>query len=362
MGKNIVEMDFHLENLKSLIDIEKNEVRVVEIYGVGGIGKTTIAKAVYNDISDQFDGSSFLDNVRERSKDDAFQLKGELLYGILRGKSRKVSNMHDIMDMIQRTLGSKRALIVFDDVDDLKQIENLVQEHSWFGPRSRIIITTRHRQVLTNYGLNIVSYEVPKLHDKAATELFSWWAFKQNLPYESYKNLSCQAVDYAKGLPLALKVLGSCLFGKIESEWKSTLDKFKTIPHADIQNVLRISYDGLDDKQKEIFLDIACFFKGTDKNFVLRIFPEDFYAESGIRELHDKGFISISKNKLDMHDLLQHMGWEIVRQECPKEPGRRSRLWEHNDVHRILTRNLVCPKCINLIIEELYASIILLFL
>ena len=104
MGKNIVEMDFHLENLKSLIDIELNEVRVVGIYGVGGIGKTTIAKAVYNDISYQFDGSSFLNNVRERSKDDVFQLQGELLDGILKGKSRKVSNMHDRMDMIENLM------------------------------------------------------------------------------------------------------------------------------------------------------------------------------------------------------------------------------------------------------------------
>ena len=240
------------------------------------IAKATIAKVVYDDISDQFHGSSFLNNVRERSKDDVFQLQGELLDGILKGKSRKVSNMHDRMDMIQRSLRSKRALIIFDDVDDLEQIENLVEEHSWFGPRSRIIITTRHRRVLTNYGVN-VSYEVPKLHDKAATELFSWWALKQNLPNESYKNLSRQAVDYAKGLPLALKVLGSCLFGKMESEWKSTFDKFKTIHNADIQNVLRISYDGLDDKEKEIFLDIACFFKGTDKDFILRILLENFF-------------------------------------------------------------------------------------
>ncbi|KAL6315719.1 hypothetical protein AAG906_006581 [Vitis piasezkii] len=343
VGKNIVGMDFHLEKLKSLMNIELNEVRVVGIYGIGGIGKTTIAKAVYNDISYQFDGSSFLNNVRERSKDNALQLQQELLHGILKGKSPKVSNMDEGIQMIKRSLSSKRVLVVFDDVDDLMQIENLAEEHSWFGPRSRIIITTRHKHFLTQYGVK-ESYEVPKLHDAEAIKLFSWWAFKQNLPNEIYKNLSYQVVDYAKGLPLALKVLGSFLFKKTISEWESALCKLKTIPHMDIQNVLKISYDGLDDVEKGIFLDIACFFKGKDKDFVSRILDEDFYAESGIGVLHDKCLISISENKLDMHDLLQQMGWEIVRQECPKEPGRRSRLWKQEDIFDVLKRNMGSEK------------------
>ncbi|WKA11599.1 hypothetical protein VitviT2T_029080 [Vitis vinifera] len=343
VGKNIVGMDFHLEKLKSLMNIELNEVRVVGIYGIGGIGKTTIAKAIYNDISYQFDGSSFLNNVRERSKDNALQLQQELLHGILKGKSPKVSNMDEGIQMIKRSLSSKRVLVVFDDVDDLMQIENLAEEHSWFGPRSRIIITTRHKHFLTQYGVK-ESYEVPILHDAEAIELFSWWAFKQNLPNEIYKNLSYQVVDYAKGLPLALEVLGSFLFKKTISEWESALCKLKTIPHMGIQNVLKISYDGLDDVEKGIFLDIACFFKGKDKDFVSRMLDEDFYAESGIGVLHDKCLISISGNKLDMHDLLQQMGWEIVRQECPKEPGRRSRLWEQEDIFDVLKRNMGSEK------------------
>ncbi|KAJ9676213.1 hypothetical protein PVL29_024957 [Vitis rotundifolia] len=284
VGKNIVGMDSHLEKLKSLMNIELNEVRV------------------------QFDSSSFLNNVRERSKDNALQLQQELvLHGILKGKSLKVSNMDEGIQMIKRSLNSKRVLVVFYDMDDLMQLENLAEEHSWFGSRSRIIITTRHKHFLTQYGVK-ESYEVQKLHDEEAIELFSWWAFQQNLPSEIYKNLSYRA----------FKVLGSFLFKKTISEWESALCKLKPIPHMDIQNVLKISYDGLNDVEKGIFLDIA--------------------LELGFSMI---SLISISENKLDMDDLLQQTGWEIVRQECPKEPGRRSRLLEHDDVYHMLTRNLV---------------------
>ena len=170
MGKNIVGMDFHLEKLKLLMNIKLNEVHVVGIYG---IGKTTIAKAVYNDISHQFDGSNFLNNVRERSKDNALQLQQKLLHGILKGKSLKVSDKDEGIQTIKRSLSSKRVLVVFDDVDDLMQIENLAEEHSWFGPGSRIIITTRHKHFLIQYGVK-ESYEVQKLHDEEAIELSSY--------------------------------------------------------------------------------------------------------------------------------------------------------------------------------------------
>ena len=60
VGKNIVGMDYHLEQLKTLINNELNDVCMIVIYGIGGISKTTIAKAIYNEMSCKFEGSSFL--------------------------------------------------------------------------------------------------------------------------------------------------------------------------------------------------------------------------------------------------------------------------------------------------------------
>ncbi|XP_024163679.1 disease resistance protein RPP2B-like [Rosa chinensis] len=105
-------------------------------------------------------------------------------------------------------------------------------------------------------------------------------------------------------------------------------------------DVLQISFDGLEDIDKEIFLHIACFYKRKDKDRVTQILD---YCELnpviGLRILADKSLITISSNKLSMHDLLQELGWEIVRRQSPKEPGKRSRLWSHEEIHNMLKKN-----------------------
>ena len=323
VGENIVGMDFHLDKLKSLISIKLKEVRMIGIYGIGGIGKTIIAKAICNSISYQFDGWSFLENIREtKNCSSLLQLQQKLLNDILKGRDMKFHNIDEGINVIKDRLHSKRVLIVVDHVDSLCQLECIVGSRDKFCPGSRIIITTRDKHLLDVHGVD-ETYEAKELNYKDSMELFSRYAFKQSSLEDECKNLLNHAIGYAKGLPLALKVLGVFLYSKTVPEWESSLRK-------------------LDDMEKDIFLDIACFFKGKDKDFVSRILDGcNFYAESGIRVLVDKGLLTISNNKLDMHGLLQHMGWEIVRKQCLKEPGRRTRLWEGEDVYHVLTRNTV---------------------
>ncbi|WKA11081.1 hypothetical protein VitviT2T_028613 [Vitis vinifera] len=336
VSENIVGISVHLEKLKLMMNTELNKVSVIGICGPGGIGKTTIAEAIYNKISYQYDSSSFLRNIREKSQGDTLQLQNELLHDILKEKGFKISNIDEGVTMIKRCLNSKRVLVILDDVDDLKQLKHLAQKKDWFNAKSTIIITSRDKQVLTRYGVD-TPYEVQKFDKKEAIELFSLWAFQENLPKEAYENLSYNMIEYADGLPLALKLLGASLFGKKISEWESALYKLKRIPHMEINKVLRISFDGLDDMDKEIFLDVACFFKGKSKDFVSRILGP--HAEYGIATLNDKCLITISKNMMDMHDLIQQMGKEIIRQECLDDLGRRSRIWD-SDAYDVLTRNM----------------------
>ena len=353
VGDSIVGMDFHLEQLKSLIKTELDEVHMVGICGTGGIGKTTISMAIYNDISSQFDGSSFLGNIGRKGnivrKGEGYLLKLQktLLRDILKFKRRddepKFSNISEGINVIKEKLRLKRVLIVLDDVDNCMQLENLAGKHGWYGAKSIIIITTTDKHLLKRHEVNVV-YEVQKLNHEKSAELFNWWAFKQNTPKIGFESLSNSVVKYADGLPIALKVLGGLLYTESIDEWTSELHKLGKEPPQTVQSVLKVSYDKLDHTWQEIFLDIACFFRGKDKDFVSRILGSN--AMMGIKVLNDRCLLTISENRLDMHDLVQQMGQEIVRQECLKEPGNRSRLWDPDDVVSVLTRNMVRAKCI----------------
>ena len=331
--KHIVGMDVHLEELKSLLKMQLDDVRMVGIYGIGGIGKTTIAKMVYNDILCQFNGASFLEGVKNRSQcnNDRLQLLQELLHGIMEGGHLKLESIYDGMNMIKGRLGSNKVLVVFDDVDDLDQVRGIVANYKWFGGGSRIIITTRDKHLLDQYEVD-ESYEAKVLCYEDAIELFSWHAFKVQNIREDYVDMSNRLVDYAKGLPLALEVLGSSLYNKTKDEWKSAIEKLKKNPNRKINDMLKISLDGLDDSQVEVFLDIACFLKGEAKDCILRIL--DDHAEYDIRVLRDRCLITISYNKVEMHDLIQQMGWSIIRE---KHPSKRTRLWDIDDIHKALS-------------------------
>ena len=346
VDKNLIGMDYRLEDMEEIfpqiIDPLSNNVHMVGIYGFGGIGKTTMAKVLYNRIGAQFMITSFIANVREDSKSRGLlYLQKQLLHDILPKRKNFIRNVDEGIHMIKDRLCFKKVLLVLDDVDDLNQLEALAGDHNWFGPGSRIIVTTRDKHLLEVHEIDAL-YEAKKLDHKEAVELFCWNAFKQNHPKEDYKTLSNSVVHYVNGLPLGLKVLGCFLYGKTVCQWESELQKLQREPNQEIQRVLKRSYDVLDYTQQQIFLDVACFFNGEDKDFVTRILDAcNFYAESGIGVLGDKCFITILDNKIWMHDLLQQMGRDIVRQECPKDPGKWSRLCYPEVVNRVLTRKMV---------------------
>ena len=163
--------------------------------------------------------------------------------------------------------------------------------------------------------------------------LFSQKAFKNDQPIEDFMELSKQVVSYANGLPLAIEVIGSFLYARSIPEWRGAINRMTEIPDGKIIDVLRISFDGLHESDKKMFLDIACFLMGFKIDRITRILESrGFHAGIGIPVLIERSLISVSRDQVWMHNLLQIMGKEIVRCESPKEPGRRSRLWTYEDV------------------------------
>ena len=196
--------------------------------------------------------------------------------------------------------------------------------------------------LLISHGVLFEMYEMKTLNTNESLKLFCEKAFNGCKPKEDYLELSKNVVDYAGGLPLALEVLGSFLCGRSAPEWKDALIRISKVPHMDIVNKLKISYDMLEDEHKTIFLDIACFFMGWYKDRVTKILDNcGLHPTSGINVLIEKSLVTCKERVLGMHDLLVEMGKTIVLQESPNDAGRRSRLWSPTDIDKVLRENKV---------------------
>ncbi|KEH17605.1 disease resistance protein (TIR-NBS-LRR class) [Medicago truncatula] len=341
-SKGLVGIDKHYAHLESFMSIGSKEVGMIGMWGMGGIGKTTIAAAIFDLFSSQFEGCCFLENIGDESERHGLNfLHNKLLTMLLEEKENvHVGTVRIGFNYSKSRLSHKKVLIVLDDVRTIEQLDFLVGAHTCLGPGSRVIVTARDKHALIERAHEI--YEVKPLNFHESLQLFSLSAFKKVCPDIGYQQLSESVVNYAGGIPLALKVLGSLFSYKSKEIWQSTMTKLKKIPCREIQNILRLSYDGLDDTEKEIFLDIACFLNGKDRQHVTRLLDAcGFYAVPGLETLLEKALITFSNNnQVQMHALIQEMGREIVRQESTKDPGRRSRLYDHEEVYDVLKNNM----------------------
>ncbi|GKC99605.1 Toll/interleukin-1 receptor domain-containing protein [Tanacetum coccineum] len=255
-----------------LLELDTHDVRMIEIWGMGGGGKTTLARAIFDRISIQFDGIVFVENVREVSK--------SFLYGLNKLQQQVLCNVLSNKNITARLAGS-----------------NWEAELSL--PRDKQVLLA-HRVKFIN-GVNLLSHA-------EAISLFSKHAFIRDILIEGHEELLKQVVQYAYGLPLTIKVLGSLLCGQNMPQL-DTIERLKIIPLKTTLEKLKLSYNGLKEDCKEIFLDVACLLKGWLRDYaVIALESCGFFAEVGLRVLEHKSLITISEDgELDMHEHIVEM-------------------------------------------------------
>ncbi|KAL1299267.1 hypothetical protein AAHE18_18G096800 [Arachis hypogaea] len=336
---DLIGMQPRVEGLEKLLKLrsEDDGFRVLGLWGMGGIGKTTHATALYDRISYQFDASCFVENVSKLYNDGgAMAIQKQILRQALDEKNLDTYSPSEISGIITNRLHSIKVLVVLDNVDHLKQLEELAINPKLLCEGSRIIITTRDEHILKAYGADDV-HNVPLLSDKEAHELFSRKAFKREGPSNHCEELIPEVLKYAQRHPLTIRVVGSFLCSRNAAQWRDALDRLRNNQEDEITNVLRISYDGLKYEEQEIFLHIACFFRGEREDYVKRILDVcGLHPIIGISVIAEKSLITIRNQEIHMHEMLQELGKKIVREKYPQEPGSWSRIWSYKDFHRVL--------------------------
>ncbi|KAM3282976.1 disease resistance protein Roq1-like [Capsicum chacoense] len=361
--KCLVGMESQIEEVTSLLDMESNNVRCIGIWGMGGIGKTELATCLYLRYCHQFEAHCFISGLGALYQKNGQAWSELVLIGkILCGKLTLTSD-HEGLSAIMNMLRQKKVLFILDDVNHHEQLEYLVGEPNWSGRGSRIIITARDKNLLISHAGDNV-YEVPLLLENDALELFSRHAFKEKSPKEHFTEhssqvveyagglpleFSSQVVEYAGGLPLALKVLGSSVYKRDKEKWQDIIDRLKKIPPNDIIGKLRISFNGLDKDEKEIFLDIACLYKDDSEDYVKLVIQSRGIQLIGIDYLVEKSLISISGCRIEMHNLIREMGENVSSEEYTNR-----RIWLSKDVHELFAGKLKTEKLESLCIPKGY--------
>ncbi|KAG0588337.1 hypothetical protein KC19_2G235800 [Ceratodon purpureus] len=380
------------------------EASIVGVVGMGGIGKTTLAKAVYQSIRKDFDRSSYLDNVKSKASLDAEKLMilslDDVLITLLQdfgitdrrtGSIVQYSALKDsrkvLLEDLQKYVHQHRVLVVVDDVGTGEILDRLLKDMGFLtgNNESRLIVTCRNWQVLEEHVPHFHRYDVEFMSSGEDIELFSYHAFQgarsleekrrtlhgflsqdssEHLMHE-FEIMCADVVKACCGLPLSLEVMGRLLgsyLSKIDLSskqcldcWKGALEKLKNAEPLEggydndkLWKVLKISYDALHENEKNMFLDIACFFSDTvqySEQTLIWIWGGKESKLNELRNLKERCLVKINKDDgvVTMHDQLRDMGRGVVRGQGRQKVKKMSRVWDCKDVGELLQSNEESP-------------------
>ncbi|KAH7430986.1 hypothetical protein KP509_08G023200 [Ceratopteris richardii] len=324
-------------SIRDCVSRNENSVQCFGLVGMGGIGKTTLARSIFNKIHSQFERSFF-----------GLNTKGEVQgLGLIDVQKKVIAKLLNIRSDVVRidneehgkmVLSSKvkhiNALIVLDDVDDGRHLEAFCEPlQSSLGPRSVIIITTRDQKIVDSAKSTMI-FDIERLDEEMSKSLFYWHAFMKPKPPADLEKVSQSVIEACQGLPLSLKIIGSHLYGNSDREYWAESLKLLEKGRKGIFDVLRISFDGLDSDEKEAFLDISCFLIDEDVELTCMFLNACYgMGKTHLYTLKNKCLITTydgRRSRIGMHDQLRDMGRHIIREEP------RDRAWDEETANEIL--------------------------
>ncbi|XP_071718516.1 disease resistance protein Roq1-like [Rutidosis leptorrhynchoides] len=230
-----------------LKDTSLRTVDILSIYGMGGIGKSTLAKYVYESYCREFDRSSIIKDISRKCVgqiNGLHDLQNHLCEDISKASPIQV---HDV------SVASNKVLIVLDDIGSLDQLDALLGNKG-FNQGSKIIITTRdmsltERCILFKKKVECrhTKYLLERLSHNSSLKLLCHHAFNCEELKDGYKVVSRDILEYCEGHPLALKVLGCNLYNRNLSYWEGCIKELRKGPEGPIsrgtRNIKGLSLD-----------------------------------------------------------------------------------------------------------------------
>ncbi|WJX30610.1 hypothetical protein P8452_19128 [Trifolium repens] len=322
---------------------ETNELRLVSVVGMGGLGKTTLAKIVFDNqsVKRHFNCHAFITvsqtyNVRELLTKMIQEFCKDTNEPIPEGLREK-GDTTTFINQVRQYLDLKRYLVLFDDVWTEKfsdEIKHALVSTNKKG--SRIIVTTRNMNVAESFkkSFTVDVHKLQPLPEEKAYELFCKKVFRGRCPTELEK-MSKEIVKKCRGLPLAIVAIGGLLSTKEKTpiEWRKVsqnlrMELKRNIHLTSLDMILSLSYDDLPHHLKPCMLyfgiypeDYTINRKRLTRQWIAEGFveneetkPLEEVAEEYLRELIQRSLVNVSTIGFDgkvkschVHDVLREV-------------------------------------------------------
>nr|XP_023879230.1 putative disease resistance RPP13-like protein 1 [Quercus suber] len=341
-------------------DAAVNGPCVVPIVGMGGIGKTTLARLIYNDkrVEEYFDLRAW---VCVSENFDSFKI-AKAIFEQVTSSACGFQDISSLQKEMKEKFMGKKIFLVLDDVwnESYDDSVELLKVFRCGAKETKIIVTTRSEKVASNV-LTVAAFHLKQLSNEECWSLFEKHAFINGKASEFpiLEDIGKQIVQKCKGLPLAAKALGGLLRCEQDpKEWTMILKSdIWNLPEEknSILPALRLSYHYLPSHLKRCFTYCSIFpkdYEFTKEELVLLWMAQDFLQQSkgneGMEEIGKRYFddlvsrslfqqSSTNESRFIMHDLVNDLATFISGEFC-------FRLEEDNELNEITekTRHFSC--------------------